>query len=135
MGLAERRAIEQFKAQRFADIDRKVSEAAGFKVVIEVDWSSLAIEKYAHRYAEFFEKIYFDPLIAALRSVCSDDMGQRALKKALVKVVITNTRENFYPTGFRFVDGVLDLDHHPASNVERVDDRAKAIIKLLEAAL
>jgi hypothetical protein len=58
MGLAERRAIEHFKNDDCPSWKRKIDEAAGFEVPVEVRWEELAVTDYADSYADFFGKVY-----------------------------------------------------------------------------
>lgn len=43
MGLAERRAVEQFKTEIYPRLKSEVDEAAGF----DVNWNSLAADDYS----------------------------------------------------------------------------------------
>jgi len=45
----------------------------------------------AHLYSASWKAIYFEPLIAALKSVAWDDMGREALKAGLRRVVIDSS--------------------------------------------
>jgi hypothetical protein len=45
----------------------------------------------AHLYSASWKAIYFEPLIAALKSVARDDMGREALKAGLRHVVIDSS--------------------------------------------
>ncbi|GAA4724282.1 hypothetical protein [Phytohabitans rumicis] len=135
MGLAERRAAEQFKTEEFPGWQRQIDEAAGFEVPVEVEWAELAVDDYASRYTEFFPKVYFQPLVRALAAITIDDMGKDALKDSLTKIVIRNTDAYASDTGFSFTGGVLTIDHRPATNLDHDDDRAKWLQELLESAL
>lgn len=136
MGLAERRAAKQFETSQFPQLKKAIDEAAHFEVPVEVRWETLSADGYAHLYEEAWPKVYFKPLVEALKAICIDDMGRDALKAGLKKVVIQNTL-GVYSAGSMvgFVDGVLTLDHEPATNVDDVDDRKAAIQQKLEAAL
>lgn len=132
MGLAEKRAVEEFKTALYPALKSDVEKAAGFAVPLEVKWETLAVADYAQSYNTFFSKVYFEPIIAALKAICVDEMGKSALKSALKKIVICNESENSYPTHFTFSNGVLLLDHVPSSNVDDVESRTSAIQQLLE---
>jgi hypothetical protein len=135
MGLAERRAAEQFRTAEFPEWQRRIDEAAAFAVPVEVEWAELAVDDYATRYTEFFPKVYFQPLVRALAAITIDDMGKEALKDALTKIIIRNTGEYASDTGFSFTGGVLTIDHRPDTNLDHDDDRAKWLQQLLESAL
>lgn len=135
MGLAERRAAEQYKNDEYPEWKRKLDEAAGFELSIEVKWDELAVDDYANSYSQFFPKVYFEPLQRALAAVAIDDMGKQALKASLKSIVVRNSNEYSNYSGFKFANGILTIDHKPSYNIGDVDDRAKGIQKLLESAL
>lgn len=135
MGLAEKRGVEEFKKTSFPDWEKKITEAGGFKVEMDIQWDKLAAEGYASSYGEFFSKVYFEPLMMSFKSIAQDDMGRDALKGALKKVVITNTSNHSSGRNFTFEGGVLTLDHASSVNVDDVKERTQYITKLLEAGL
>lgn len=87
MGLAERRAAERWKNDYYPDWKARIDQAAGFDVPVEVSWEQLAEEDYADSYAEFFPKVYFEPLVLALSAITVDDMGKDAIREGLSKIV------------------------------------------------
>jgi hypothetical protein len=136
MGLAERRAAKDFETNRFPQLQKDIHAAAGFAVPVEVDWDSIAMEGASSSYDETWPKIYFQPLIQALKSIAADDMGKEALKGALKKITIVNRHNYFDASKLALFDqGTLTLDHHPTTNAYAIDSRAKAIQKLLESKL
>jgi hypothetical protein len=135
MGLAERRAVEQFKNDEWPGWKAQIDQAAGFEVPVDVVWDQLAVDDYAHSYASFFPKVYFEPLIEALNAITVDDLGKSAAKEGLKKVVIKNEGDFYSRAGFTFSNGVLTLDHKPYTNIHDGEERAKGIQKLLEAGL
>jgi hypothetical protein len=135
MGLAERRAVEHFKTDDFPGWMSKITKAAGFEVPVEVSWEALAVPDYASSYADFFGKVYFQPLVDALNGIAFDELGRNALRDGLEKIVITNTDEFYNTRGFTFAGGVLTLDHQPNTNVDDVEERAKGLQRILESGL
>jgi hypothetical protein len=135
MGLAERRGVERFKNEDYPGWKSRIDEAAGFEVPVEVAWEELAVADYADSYADFFPKVYFQPLADALSSVAADDIGKSALREGLSKVVIRNTGEFYSTTGISFAGGVLTFDHKPHSNIHYGEERAKGLQQALEAGL
>lgn len=135
MGLAERRAVEQFKNDDYPSWQAKIDTAAGFAVPVEVNWAELAVTDYASSYAGFFVQVFFQPLVDALAAITIDDLGKTALRDGLTKIVVRNT-EAFYSThGMTFADGVLTFDHKPYSNVGDVEERTKGLLQILESGL
>lgn len=135
MGIAERKAAKQFEETHYPKLKKDIDAAAHFDVPVEVDWTSLAVEGYEHLYEETWPKIYFAPLIGALRAISQDDLGRESLQGSLKRVIIRNSAGNSSASSVAtFRDGVLTLDHEPATNVDEVEDRQQAIQKALEAA-
>ncbi|MBZ5565343.1 MAG: hypothetical protein LAP13_23340 [Acidobacteriia bacterium] len=130
MDIAERRAMQEFQNRVYPDLKRKIDDAAGFAVAMEVNWESLAVPNEADIYHEFWTKIYFEPLIEAFRSLCADDVGKEALKHSLTKIEILNSGERFDENAYAFEGGVLRIDHK-LSNVDWVQLRVDAIVSLL----
>ncbi len=136
MGLAERRAAKEFETNQFPGFAKRIAEAATFDIPIDVQWESLAADGMAHLYAEAWPKVYFEPLIAALTSICADSMGRDALKGAVKRIVIRNTAGIYSGERMPALEaGVLTLDHEPCSNVDDVDERTRAITQHLEGKL
>jgi hypothetical protein len=136
MGLAERRAAKEFETKRFPQFKKDIDEAAGFEVPVVVHWDTLAKEGESHLYDESWPKVFFEPLIAALKAITVDDMGKEALKAGLKKIEIQNRSGAYYGDRMAtFEGGTLLLDHEPHTNVGDVDDRIKGIQKLLESKL
>lgn len=134
-GLKEKRAVKNFQEQTFPKLTQQINTVASVDVPVEVDWDSIAVDDYADMYEEGFTKVYFTPLLDALKEICADDMGKDALKNALKKVVIKNSSNSYSPSNFSFADGVLVIDHSPTTNIDDTKERTKKIVKLLEDAL
>jgi hypothetical protein len=135
MGLAERRAVKAFQDKDFPWLKKRITEAAGFDVPVEVDWEKITVDGYADSFGENVSKIFFIPVADGLKKIAVDDMGKKALKQGLKKIVITNTADNFGEKAISFEDGSLIIDHDPNSNVEYSDHRTATIIAILEKAL
>jgi hypothetical protein len=135
MGLAERRAVEQFKTERFPEWAASIAEAAGFDVPVEVAWQELAVADYADSYPEFFAEVYFRPLVEALRAVTVDEIGRGAARAGLSAIEVKNSGVYYSSSGFSFVDGVLTVDHQPHANIGDAAERAKALQRILESGL
>jgi hypothetical protein len=135
MGLAERRSVEQFKNNDYPAWKARIDEAAGFEVPVEVAWDELAVDDYASSYAEFFPKVYFEPLVDALTAITSDEFGKTALREGLTKIVIKNEGGFYSGSGMSFSDGVLTFDHRSDANIGDGAERAKDLQKKLESGL
>src|SRR5688500_13692457 len=118
MGLAERRAAKKFETESYPRLKKDVNDAAGYDVPMEVEWDTLAIDEQSHLYDEYWPQVYFQPLKTALKEICQDDMGKEALKGALKKIIIRNTKNTSYGASIATFDkGVLTLDHLPTTNI------------------
>jgi hypothetical protein len=136
MGLAERRASHQFETSRFPSLKQQIDQAAMFEVPLEVKWDTLALEDEAHLYDESWSKVYFYPLIEALKSITRDAMGQEALKAYLKQIVSQNVNGAYYGDRWAHAhDGTLTLDHLPTTNVDDIQSRTDGLIKILEKEL
>ena len=140
LGLAERRALKEYQEKTYPGLKKKIDEAAGFELTVEVNWESIATPGEADKYGEegYWTKIYFEPLAAALQSITADDLGKSALKSKLKKVVIHcdgDAPASNYAAGLKFDDGILTIDWHQYSNADDVKDRIDALKKLLESKL
>lgn len=136
MGLAERRAIVEFQNSKFPEIKEKLNKTAGFEVNIEIDWDSIMDDEgSAELFEESLPKVYFTPLIQAIKQICIDDIGKEALQKGLKKVIISNLTGNSNEDNFTFVYGTLKIDHQPCCNIDYIAERTQAIKALLENGL
>lgn len=135
MGLAERRAVERFKNEDYPGWKQKIDQAAGFEVAVEVHWAELAVLDYADSYAEFFVKVYFQPLVDALSAVTIDEMGKTAAREGIASIVIRNSDQYGSAQGMVFTGGVLTFDYRPNVNVDYGEERAKELQHVLEAGL
>lgn len=136
MGLVERRAAKEYETKLFPQVKKEIDEAAGFEVPVEVKWDTLATEGDTHLYEANWSKVFFQPLIQALKGITFDDMGKEALKANLKKIEIQNRSGASSGNAMvAFDNGVLVLDHKPHINVDNVKERAQSIQKLLESKL
>jgi hypothetical protein len=110
MGLAERRAVKAFQDNKYPKLKTDIDAAAGFDVVITVDWDTITAvaEGYPEQLEENLPKVFFRPLLEAIKGICIDDLGKEALKEGLKKVAISGSSTYQYPT---FEYGVLTLNY------------------------
>lgn len=114
MGLAEGRVSKAFETQNFPAFKAQIDQAAGFDVPMVVEWASLAEEGYDHLYGVAFPKVYFEPIIEALKVVAIDDLGREALRDGLKSIHVRHSGN----TELSFIAGTLLVDHAPASNID-----------------
>lgn len=136
MGIAERRATKDFQDRALPALKEQIEKLAGFPVEIDINWNQLAKEGVADRYLENWKKVYFTPVIDALKSVGRDEMGREALKEGLKKISFSNSSDKYNAdAAISFVSGELTIDHDPDCNVDYVTDRADHVKKVLEKGL
>ena len=132
MGLVEKRALKTFQEGTYQNFTKEINEVAGYPIEFDVNWDTLALEGSADQYEDSFSTIYFQPIVAALKEITSDEMGKEALKDALKKIEIRNTRDVIYASSaYTFSNGVLTIDHLPFTNTHHLDDRIKELTDLL----
>jgi hypothetical protein len=132
MGLSEKRALKTFQDGSYQKLTSEIHTLAGYPLEFEVNWDTIALDEYAEIYEESFSKVYFTPLVNAIKEITADDMGKEALKESLKKVVIKNEGGNVYgSTAYSFNAGVLTIDHQPFSNIDNITERSMALSKLL----
>jgi len=135
MGLSERRIATDFQTNHYPALEKRIHDAAGFSVPIEVRWDTLSDKdpRYSHGWIEGWPKVYFAPIVEAFTQITRDEMGKAALKAALKKIVVQDTTTTFssYWASFDKSTGVLTLDHQ-FSNQNLIQDRVDNLIKELE---
>jgi hypothetical protein len=135
MGLAERRIVKDFQDNYLPVLKKQVDEAARFEVPLEVNWDSLSTDEYPHIWLEAWPKLYFQPLIAALKHITQDEMGREALQETLKKVVVQDLSGAYYGDRWSvFQNGILILDHKN-TNADNIKERTDGLINTLEKGL
>lgn len=133
MGLAERRVAKDFQENEYPKFTKELNEVVGKELPVEMDWNALQEEGKSHLYKECWPQVYFDPIIAALKDICADDMGKEAIADGLSKIVVTNDGSNSTSGKWAsFESSILTLNHKPCTNVGQIEDRAKTVRVLLE---
>lgn len=136
MGLAEKRAITGIQQNEWPKMQKEIETAAGYAVTVQVDWDLLSVADSAHLYQEGIRKVFVEPVVNSFKSICSDDMGKKALQASLQKILFTNSRDIYSPeSGITFSAGELRIDHSPVANMDDVDARTQYIQSMLEKAL
>lgn len=123
MGLAERKAIAAAKDSDYKEFEEQVKSICGFEVKLTFDWAM--VENHADCIWICASKRYngymFEPVTAALKNICGDDMGREAIKAGLKEI-------NMIPaTGdLEFSAGVLtvrnDLTGNGAYGAENIQE-------------
>ena len=139
--LAERRALKEYQESVLPDLQNQINSAAGFEVPLNIEWTEIAQPGEEENYSSeaYFTNVYVTPIVKALSSITSDSLGQEALKANLKGINIGYDPEtapsSAYEDGVDFKDGQLSLNFKPFSNASDIDDRAQAIVNLLESKL
>ncbi len=138
MGLKERRAAKAFQDANFGSLKERILAAAKCSLELEVEWETLAEAGWDHMYEEAWPKVYFQPLVQALESLCQDAMGAEAVKETLKKVKIQNRGDCSNGERWASLDkaaGLLTLNHKPFTNIDEVERRAQGLVATLEQGL
>jgi hypothetical protein len=135
MTLAQRRVVHDFETNRFPAFKKRVDEAAGIEIPLEVHWDTLATPDESHLYAQSWPALYFEPLIEALKTVAGDELGREAIRAGLKKIVVQNQKGCSYGSCWAALeDGILTLDHALA-NVSETEERKNGLVAVLENGL
>lgn len=143
LGLAERRAIKDYQETIFTEVKKNLMSAITFETELDVKWEQLAKTGQADVYKEdsYWGITIFRPLIAAISSITSDDIGKDALKSKLKKIIVMHDADTApasnYANGVSWQEGVLTINFTPYSNADEgsFKERVSAIQKLLESNL
>lgn len=132
MGLLEKRAFQAFQDTDGKNLMNEINTLAGFTVEFDMLGDTLMKDDRIDLYTEGFTKVYFTPIIEALKVITVDDMGKKALKDTLKKIVMKNDKDvSSGDYAYTFADGVLTVDHNPFTNIDNVDERTKSLITCL----
>lgn len=136
MGLAQKRIITEFKEKEFPKWKSQVDATAGFEVPMDVKWDTLASDDYDNRdqYFQWFEKVYFRPLLTVIKNICIDDMGKTALREQLKKITIDGS-DGHGPHHTTFEGGHLLIKHKAHTNVDQENDRIQGWQHMIEQKL
>ena len=141
LALPERRAVKQYQDTKFPAEQKDIEAAAGFSVPLDVKWGAIAKPGGAENYLQddYWTNIFFVPLAKALKQVTADEMGAKALKEKLKKIVITYDKDtapvSVYDKGVTFEGGTLTINFEPFSNSGDIEARVKSIADGLSAKL
>lgn len=130
MGLNERRKAEALKSVTFPEREREIESICGKAIPYQVDWESLADDADA---LNFIDNLSCHRLNMALRTICSDDLGRKAVSDGLALVKLKNVRDKS-EMEMSFDGGVLEMHCAYARGADGMFDDGE-IRKLLEAKL
>jgi hypothetical protein len=136
MGLAQRRISEDYQTKVFPKWKKQMKEAVGFDIPLEVKWDTMQDEEYNDKdsYFEWYDQVYFRPLLEVFKSLCGDDMGRQAVKKGVKKIIIDGT-DGSGAHNATFDKGVFTINHKFHTNVSQEGERVTGWTKLLESKL
>lgn len=135
MGLAERRAVEEFKTTQLPALTAEIGAQAGIAVPIEIEWNELTTDFPPHLFEKSWTQVFFLPVIETFKHIGRDAMGKTALAESLKKIVFRNSQQRSSPgTACSFASGVLTIDHG-FCNAGDVAGRTKYLVTLIEKTL
>jgi len=104
MGLNERRKIQELQDTTLPERVAEIAEICGAPIPYEVDWDSFADDLEG---LNFMDNLSCHRLNMALRVICSDDLGQEAVRGSLTLIRLKNVPKD--DMLLRFEGGVLDM--------------------------
>lgn len=105
MGLNERRKIEELKTTTLPARSKEIEEICGTAIPYEVDWDSLASDLEG---LNFVDNLSCHRLNMALRTICIDDAGKKAVRDGLKTVKLKNVPDKA-AMKMGFDGGVLEM--------------------------
>ena len=88
MGLAEKRAVQAFQAEKLGEWQQKLNSITGAELELEILWDEVVKEGYAENFGTLMAENYFIPLEKALENICADNLGKEAFNDKIKKVKI-----------------------------------------------
>lgn len=131
---SEAEIIIKYKNKNFLKFQTDIHSLIGTDILFEVDWDILQVKESSNYLVEWLDKVYFLPIINALKNLCSDENKKIALKSELKKIHITNSDNTPNPvTPFiTFKDGTLYIDQRLSNLDYEFEDRINLITQALE---
>jgi hypothetical protein len=105
MGLIERRKLKELQESTFPCRIKEIEEICGEAIPYDVDWDSLADDPEA---IKVIDNISCQRLNMALRVICQNDTGKRAVREGL-KVVRLKNAKSPGERKISFNGGVLEM--------------------------
>ncbi len=109
MGLRERRLAEELKTKEVAEALASVKKASGSDIALDINWDTfIAYDEYP---LTRLQNYVLPAIVAAVESLCVDQMGKDALAARVKKIVIANLKpeEDFDKAIAKLNDSSLDV--------------------------
>ncbi len=137
MGLAEKRAMNEFQENEWPKMLARMKAAAGYELEIVPMWDTLVPhEKNAPKYTHYFEQFFVLPIENAFKDFSKDSFTKKAVESGIKKITISNTKGNYFSTGYVTITlPEVNLEWDLWTNVDRLDERTKTIKEAIEKAL
>ena len=105
MGLNERRKIKEYQETIVPERTAELGEICGAPIPYEIDWESFADDLEG---LNFLDNLSFHRINMAFRVICSDDLGQEAVREGLKKIRLKNVKAK-KDMKISFTGGVLEM--------------------------
>lgn len=105
MGLAENRKIQELQDVTLPEREAEIGEICGNPIRYEVDWGSFENDLEG---LNFLDNLSCHRLNMALRVICVDDLGQKAVADALKVIRLKNVPKEAMRLAF-IDDGALEM--------------------------
>lgn len=105
MSLEVRRILKVIEDQKLPDFAKKISDACGKPIKVEIDWAAFTNKEDA----SYFGNACFDRMSEAITKVCRDDLGKQAVQKFFhtIKVTCVSKDQMKDKMKFEVKDGVF----------------------------
>lgn len=101
MGLEEKRAIAAFEKEALPKGTAEIKKIVGKDIKFDFDWTTF---DHASQISTL-ERNLFECLGDALKEICVDELGKKAVKEALSKVAVKHAKSD----SIKFNKGTLDV--------------------------
>ncbi len=139
-GPKEKQAVEQVRQNKLPELHKKLNEALGFEVELDIRWQTFAVKGFhGNFYTKGFEEIIFGTLTDVFEEFTQDTWQKEAAQKGIKRIVLLNTvgeklGRDGWARRFYLKDGVLTFDHSAVSYTPKAR-RDAALRHVLENAL
>ena len=86
MGLTQKRIVKDYQDSVFPGWKKQFDELSG-EIPMEVLWDTMQRDdrEVKEQYFQWYDAVYFRPLMSVFKDLCSDTMGKDAVKTAVKK--------------------------------------------------
>ncbi len=135
MWLAEKRVIKQYHDEVLPKVQEEIKNIVGVEIPMDIQWETLPVEGSAGYLMEGLEKVYFKPIVEAIKAICIDELWKSALAVSLRKIYVKNGENTPANEGqlISFENGVLTVNQRLSNLDNDYEYRISEITRVFEA--